>query len=116
MGIKRPTEGQIVKSCLDYLRLAGFLAWRSNTGAAVYTNAAGRRRLVRYGEPGVSDILGVLPGGRVLAVECKADGGRLSDAQEAFLGRVRQAGGLALVVRSVTELQALLRKAGCDVP
>lgn len=114
--MRKPTETEIVRQCLGQLRLWGYCVWRNNTGAAVYTNAAGKRRLVRYGEPGVSDILGVLPGGRMLAVECKTDSGRLSDAQEAFLARVRQAGGLALVVRSVTELQALLREAGCDVP
>lgn len=116
MAMRKPTETEVVRQCVQYLKLAGFFSWRSNTGAAVYTSAAGKRRLVRYGEPGVSDILGVLPGGRMLCVECKTGGGRLSDAQAAFLGRVRAAGGLALVVSSVTELQALLREAGCDVP
>ena len=117
MALRKPTESDIVRSCLEYLRRCGWVCWRSNTGAAAYTNAAGKRRFVRYGEPGIADILGVLPGGRMLCVECKSATGRLRPGQEAFLGRVRAAGGLALVVRSVTELAALLREAGySDIP
>lgn len=117
MAIRKPTETDIVRQCLDYLRLCGWTAWRSNTGAAVYTGAGGKRRFVRYGEPGIADILAIGPGGRLIACECKSATGRLRPEQEAFLASVRRAGGVALVVRSAAELAQLLREAGYqDIP
>ncbi len=116
---KRTTpEGQVLRACLDYLALAKIRAWRNNTGAL--PDATGRP--VRFGLAGSSDILGVLPGGRncspgrFLAVECKAPGGRTTDLQDQFLASVTQAGGLALVVRSMDDLRRGLREAGYEVP
>jgi hypothetical protein len=102
-------ETGIVASCLAYLRLRRVPAWRNNTGAARYTNAAGRARLVRYGTPGAADVLGVLPpGGRLLCIECKTKGGRLTEAQQAFLRNVERAGALCLVVTDLSDLQRAL--------
>jgi hypothetical protein len=68
---------------------------------------------MRFGKVGSSDILGILPGGRLLCIECKApDGGRLSPEQKQFLADVRELGALALVVRDWQELDAALREAG----
>lgn len=111
-----PTEAEIQAQCLAYLALGGFVHWRSNTGAARLPGKGGRTRLVRFGTPGVSDILGVLPGGRFLAIEVKRPGGKLSAEQAAFLSRVRMAGGLALVVTSLGELREGLRTAGVFAP
>jgi hypothetical protein len=84
------------------------LAWRQNQGALTGTRG-GKRLFVRFAAmPGISDILGVLPGGRFLAVECKRPGNRPTPEQAAFLAAVEAAGGLALVVRDVAELQAAL--------
>jgi hypothetical protein len=113
MGMKGGTESAVLRSCLDYLRLRGFLAFRVNT-TGVYDPARKAFRSFR-GLRGVSDILGVLPrtldvGGRrvtvglFLACECKAGKGRLTAEQEAFLDAVRKAGGVAIVARSVRDL------------
>jgi hypothetical protein len=67
---------------------------------------------MRFGLKGSSDIEGILPGGRFLAVEVKAPGGRLSPEQREFLERVRELGGLALVVKSWRELDDALRQSG----
>jgi hypothetical protein len=64
------------------------------------------------GRKGVSDILGVLPGGRALAVEVKRPGGKPTPSQADFLREVSQAGGLALVITSVEEIRAALEEAG----
>ena len=58
-------EGQIVKTCLDYLKVYGAFCWRNNTGALKDKT----ERPVYFGKPGSSDILGLLPGGRFIAVE-----------------------------------------------
>jgi hypothetical protein len=111
--MRAPRESDLVRQCLDYLRLRRVPCWRQNVGAARYTNAAGRARLVRYGTPGAADVLGVLPpGGRLLAVECKRDGNPPTDAQRAFLRCVAEAGGLAVVAHGVEDLAEALRRAG----
>ncbi len=104
------SESTLVKLCLDYLNLHGIPAWRQNTGAVALDDGRGHRRFVRFGVEGMSDILGILPpSGRLLAVEAKTLTGRLRPAQAAFLARVTDCGGLAGVVRSLEDLQALLR-------
>jgi hypothetical protein len=106
--MKGPREADLIRQCLDYLQLAKVPAWRQNTGCATF-GAGGKRRFVRFAVEGCSDILGVLPpSGRLLAVECKRPGGKLTAAQAAFLDNVRAAGGLALVVRDVRDLQRAL--------
>jgi hypothetical protein len=54
-------------------------------------------------ETGVSDILGCYRG-KLLCIEVKREGGRLSPYQETFLGAVRAEGGIAIVARSVEDV------------
>jgi hypothetical protein len=106
--MKAPREGDLLKACLQLLQLHRIPCWRQNAGAATFGSGAGRR-FVRFSPPGTADILGCLPpSGRLLAVEVKRPGGRLTPAQAAFLDHVRAAGGLALVVRDVRDLQRAL--------
>src|SRR5258708_6451254 len=66
MSIKAPSEAALVKAVLGYLRVVRrWPAWRNQTGALRVG-----RRLVRFGEVGSADVLGLIPpGGRLLAVE-----------------------------------------------
>ena len=113
MSIKAPLESSVVKACLQYLTLVcGFPAWRQNSGA-VAGEHNGKRRFVRFNSmPGMSDIVAVLPGGRACFVECKREGGKLSDDQRAFLERMEAAGAFACVVTSVEQLIEILEKEG----
>jgi hypothetical protein len=70
---------------------------------------------MRFGRKGSSDILGVLPDGRFMAVECKAPNGRLSPEQKQFLADIQKLGALALCVRGWWELDEMLREAGYAV-
>lgn len=65
----------------------------------------------RYGRKGSGDIIGILPGGRFLAVECKTGKGRLTQDQAAFLEDVNAMGAVGLMVRSLDELSAGIGKA-----
>lgn len=111
-------------ACLALLEAHPAVAWsaRINTGAGFLVPAgiwkrllAGERaqaiwaRFVRFAFPGCPDVLGMLRGGRFLAVECKARDGRLSDDQARFLALVGRWGGLALVVRDAAELAEALQ-------
>lgn len=70
------------------------------------------------GRKGVSDILGIVPQtiqvvgydepqtfGNFLAVECKTPAGMLTKEQAEFLSEIESLGGIAIVVRSVDELE-----------
>ena len=99
-------EGAVLKACLEYLKLRGAFVWRNNTGAL----RDKKNRPVFFGKAGSSDILGVLPGGRFIAVECKASNGRLSENQLDFLNEIERMGGLAVIARSVEDLEKILRR------
>ena len=102
-------ESRVLTDCLRYLQIRGIYHWRNSTGAVQIAPG----RFMRFGKVGSSDILGVLPGGRLLCVECKApEGGRLSSEQKQFLTDVRNLGALALVVRGWQELEEALREEG----
>lgn len=102
MRIGKRTGSGLVRACLEYLRLVGVMAWRSNN-AGVYDQQSGKYRAFT-GRRGVGDILGVLPGGKLLSVECKEGTGRLSVDQKAFMREVNDLGGLAVCVRNVDDL------------
>jgi len=104
-------ETEILKACLQFLSAHGIFHWRSNQIPAPLPGG-GFRRFV--GLKGVSDILGMSPqgDGRLLAIECKTETGRVSEHQQVFLDRVTALGGVACVVRSVDELEADLKEAG----
>lgn len=74
-------------------------AWRQNTGLAM-----GAGHAVRFSFAGCSDILGMLRGGRFLAVECKATGKVARPEQQAFLDAVASAGGLSLCIDDPQQL------------
>lgn len=104
------SETQILTQCLDYLKRKRYFAYRNNSGATVYeTN--GRRRLVRYGHAGSSDIIGMMPDGRFLAIEVKRPGGKLTELQANFLNNVNDNGGVGMVVFSLEDLIDELERA-----
>jgi hypothetical protein len=93
--VMKASEKRVLDACLKLLsrhpKVA--FAWRQNTGMAVAAN-----RVVRFSFRGCSDIVGMLHGGRFLAVECKATGKKATEEQDAFLQVVRDNGGLSLCV------------------
>src|SRR5262245_49294364 len=120
--MKAPRETTLVRACLELLQLRRVPCWRANTGAVAIGSGAARR-FVRFGPPGQSDIIAVLPPtGRLLALECKSAAGRLRPAQKEFLDAVAGAGGASLVVRDVRQLAEALDglladpPAGCVTP
>jgi len=94
-------EGQVKKACLEYLELHGIYAWPNNTGAA--RNDKGR--LICFGKTGSSDIIGILPGGKFLAVECKSGSNTPTEEQKKFLGKIMAMGGCAILAWSVDDVE-----------
>lgn len=113
-------EGRVVAACLALLRVFGIFAWRSNTGRANLPGRGGKMRSVQFGEPGAPDIMGILPGGRFLGVECKrplgpkggTGGSEQTPEQVAFQVSTSDAGGLYVLARSSEDLESSLRREG----
>ena len=61
-----------------------------------------------YSTAGLPDIICCL-GGRFLAFEVKTDNGKTTTLQDRTLSRIRNAGGVAYVVRSLDEVKSILR-------
>jgi hypothetical protein len=95
---------------LELLRQQGRVVWyaRMNSGAGRLVDRHGQvSQWTRWGFVGLSDILGQLPDGRVLALEVKRPSGRVSDPQRRFLDTVASGLGVGAVVRSVADVQRL---------
>jgi hypothetical protein len=94
------SESYIQKNILAYLSLRNIWAWRSNNLAV-----PGRRFI---GEPGLPDIVGMLPGGRFLGIEVKTKTGKQSDDQKAFQARCEKEGGLYILARSLDDVMEVI--------
>lgn len=116
-------ETDIVRACLEWLALHRVKAWRSNNTGIFDPVKKIHRRF--NGLLGVSDILGILPQrvrlddgevvlfGNFLAVEVKKPGEKPRPEQETFLQDIRTAGGIAVCVHSLAELEDQLRPFLC---
>lgn len=96
----------VVGPCLQLLALRGVFAWRNNTTGVFDPVKKIFRKFT--GLKGVSDILGCLPDGRFLAIECKVPGNKPTPDQAAFLEMVAKNNGVALVINDVRELDKAL--------
>jgi hypothetical protein len=72
------------------------------------------------GTPGSPDIMGILPGGRFIGVECKQPLGprggdshsRQSPEQEAWQDECEKAGGLYVLARSSEDVERAINRVG----
>lgn len=98
------TEKQTTKAILDWLKAHRIFAWKVWQGLGSYK--------------GVSDIIAVWPGGRIVAIEVKSSKGVLSVCQNAFLVDIRTAGGITIVARSIDDfieqVQSITQPARAD--
>lgn len=98
-------ESDIQRLIMLAMSEAGCLIFRNNVG--VLKNAAGIP--IRFGlAVGSSDLIGITPTGRFLAVEIKTSKGRATPEQMRFIEAVRARGGIAGIARSPAEALALL--------
>ena len=100
------SEKALRNTILHYLNLKGIYAWKQNTGAMQVEG-----RFIRFSSPGVSDIIGILPDGRFLAIETKVTG-KLTRHQEVFLENIRERGGIAVVARLVDDVVNVIEDNG----
>ena len=109
MTDKGMKESEVLSWTLEILRSHNIFCWRQNTGAFKTQNGG----FFRSSRAGVADIIGCLPDGRFLAIECKRQkGGKVSKAQNDFLLEVADNNGVALVVsdpaKFILEIERLI--------
>ena len=102
------TEKEVENQILDWLKSVGIMAWK-NQSVGIFDQKRGiyRKPNNKHHIKGTSDVLGILPGGRLLAIEIKKplknprSDERLfvlsSPEQQDFILRVCKSGGLAFV-------------------
>lgn len=91
-------EADIVRAILTHLRsLPDSFCWKEHGGM--------------YGTAGLPDIIACV-GGRFYGFEVKTEKGRPTALQEATIRKIRKAGGVAEIVRSVEDVRRVLDTAG----
>lgn len=94
-------EKDIQGAILEYLHARRVYCWKEHSAGIPMDNG---KRFMPIGLKGKADILGIIKGGRFLAIEVKRPSGRTSPAQEEFLRNVNENGGLGFVAKSVDDV------------
>lgn len=103
--MSKQQESKIVEAILKRLRAWKYKVWRNDTGC--YSGPNGQ--MISYGLcRGSSDIIGIAPNGRFVAIECKTEKGRLTDHQRNFLSKIEENDGIAIVARSLKDIDCLM--------
>jgi RecB family endonuclease NucS len=64
----------------------------------------------KIGKTGISDILGYLTDGRVLAIEKKRKGEKISTEQQEFIDNVLSVGGVAGVAITIEDAEEIIER------
>ena len=92
-------EKDIVKAIMKYLKTVPCcFAWKEHGGM--------------YGTAGIPDIIACVDG-RFYGFEVKTETGKPTGLQEATIRKILNAGGVAVIVRSVDEVRAII-EAPCN--
>jgi hypothetical protein len=90
----------------SYLTRLGVFFW-VNDSVGIFDPKIKRYRKNHspYRIKGVSDVLGILPNGRLLAIELKSATGRLTPEQKLFIEKIKLNGGIAFMARSIDDVK-----------
>ncbi len=101
------SEKQIENQILEYLKFRSVMAWKVKSVGTYDAKLRVFRKPSPYYRKGVSDILGIFRG-KPLAIEVKSIKGRTSPEQRAFLEDFAREGGIAMVARSIEDVERVL--------
>jgi len=101
MSAKGMKEANVQALILLALSDAGCLIFRNNVGCL--PDRTGRPVRYGVGGNGGSDLIGIAPDGKFLAIEVKTALGQPTDAQLRFIQAVQRQGGRAGIARSAAE-------------
>ena len=84
------TEAVITRQIRQYLKIAGILHWKQHQGLG--------------STPGIPDIIGCLPDGRMLAIEVKRPNGKLSPHQVKWTRWLTDNGAMVIIARDLADV------------
>ncbi len=105
------TEKQIENEILQYLNLMGIFAFKfENNGVYDPVKKTFRMSFSKWKFKGVSDILGIMPNGRFLAIEVKRPGklSTLTKEQKLFGEKILKMNGIWGCCTSISDAQELV--------
>ena len=94
-------ESEIKKAILTYLKYQKIYAW-NNRNVGMWNEKG--QRFIPAPMLGISDILGILPDGKFLAIEVKAEKGKPTDNQICFIENILQYNGVAFLAYSLDDV------------
>lgn len=111
--LPKESEADILKAIMRLLKHHPKVAkvWRQNSGTFALQYGPKTHYFRANTARGMSDIMGILKTGKMIALEVKSAKGRVSEHQEEFLQQIRDGGGIAAVVRSVDDVLEILKNA-----
>ena len=101
------SENVVTNGILEYLQWKGIYAWKNKNIPTYDAKIGGFRRLGKYEIRGVSDIIGILPDGKGLFIECKRTGHRngMSEAQKEFEARIKTNKGIYILATCIEDVE-----------
>lgn len=103
-------EKLIENHILRWLNISGIYAWKNQSvGIFDPVKKIYRRSNNPFHIKGVSDILGILPDGKFLAIEVKSKTGKASPEQIMFIEKINKNGGKAFVAKTLEDVQEALK-------
>lgn len=94
---------------LIWLRSRKIFTWKNVSGGFFDTRINRfRKQASPFAISGSSDIIGLLPQGRFLAIEVKAPKGVVTPLQQDFIDKINNSGGLAFVARDLETVKEKL--------
>lgn len=100
------SESSIQKTIMKSLAINPNVAWFARFNSGVFQD--GDRYIRAHTQPGMSDIMGMLHGGKLFAIEVKSEKGKPSEDQAAFLEKIARGGGLSGVARSIDDVTKII--------
>jgi len=98
------SEKIIETQILVYLKLNKINCWKQNNVGIFLKKHNAYKKRSEHELAGISDIIGILPDGKFLAIEVKKNGGKLSPHQKEFINLINSSGGLAFVAKSLHDV------------
>lgn len=104
------TESTVQRAILEYLTLKRVWAVRLNSGGAMVQGHGGKGQFIRFGAPGMPDILARGKRGSVVWIEVKSATGRQSDNQREWQRRAEAHGDTYILARSLDDVMPLFEQ------
>ena len=108
--IQNPKEAEVQAAILQWLKLAGYSAWRVPMGPIPCHKGGQKTRWRPNPMAGFPDIMGICKNrpGRMFVIEVKAWKGRISEKQKLWLAHLEALGVITIVARDLSTVIELL--------